>query len=98
MTTGFCSLVGAGPGDPGLITVKGLKRIREADIIVYDYLAAEALQAQAKPDAEMRYVGKKAGAHSMPQDKICELLVEHESVVATAGKAGRGPPATIGYL
>ncbi|MFB3897955.1 MAG: SAM-dependent methyltransferase, partial [bacterium] len=54
-------LVGAGPGDPGLITVKGLTCIRTADVIIYDYLANPKLLAQAKPDAELIYVGKKGG-------------------------------------
>jgi uroporphyrinogen III methyltransferase/synthase len=77
-------LVGAGPGDPGLITVKGAKCIAKADVIVYDYLASPTLLAHANPDAEMIYVGKKGGDHTLPQDGINALIVEkakHENAV-----------------
>ena len=74
--TGMVFLVGAGPGDPGLITVKGLNCIARADVIVYDYLASPALLAHANPDAEMIYVGKKGGDHTLPQDGINALIVE----------------------
>jgi uroporphyrinogen III methyltransferase/synthase len=69
-------LVGAGPGDPGLITVKAQRLIAKADVIIYDYLANESLLREARPDAEKIYVGKKAGAHTMPQSEINRLLVE----------------------
>ena len=69
-------LVGAGPGDPGLITVKGADCIARADIVVYDYLASPTLLAHASPDAEMIYVGKKGGDHTLPQDGINALIVE----------------------
>jgi uroporphyrinogen III methyltransferase/synthase len=69
-------LVGAGPGDPGLITVKGANCIARADIVVYDYLASPTLLAHANPDAEMIYVGKKGGDHTLPQDGINTLIVE----------------------
>lgn len=69
-------LVGAGPGDPGLITAKALKLLAEADVVVYDYLVNESLLRGIRPDAEKIYVGKKAGAHTMPQDEINRLLVD----------------------
>ncbi|MCX8053377.1 MAG: uroporphyrinogen-III C-methyltransferase [Armatimonadetes bacterium] len=69
-------LVGAGPGDPGLITVKGMDCVRKADVIVYDRLVHPALIAEKRPDAEVIYVGKAAGAHSMSQDEINRLLIE----------------------
>ncbi|MBI3989180.1 MAG: uroporphyrinogen-III C-methyltransferase, partial [candidate division NC10 bacterium] len=69
-----------GPGDPGLITVKGLKCLKEADVIVYDHLVDERLLAHGKPDAERLYVGKHE--HRLPQEEINRLLVER----AKAGK------------
>jgi len=75
-TTGVVWLVGAGPGDPGLITVKGMRRIAEADVVVYDYLCNPLLLQHARPGAEIIYVGKKAGSHAMPQDQINALITE----------------------
>ncbi len=72
----FVSLVGAGPGDPGLITVKGLQRIAEADVIVYDKLASETLLKHARPDAELIYMGKIGGGPTHAQEAINGLLVE----------------------
>jgi len=69
-------LVGAGPGDPGLITVKGMERLRRAEVVIYDYLANESLLGAAPSQAERIYVGKKAGAHAMSQDEINRLIVE----------------------
>jgi uroporphyrinogen III methyltransferase/synthase len=69
------SLVGAGPGDPGLLTVRGMKLLERADVVVYDYLANPRLLSYC-PQAECIYVGKKAAAHSMTQDEINALLVE----------------------
>ncbi len=72
---GIVYLVGAGPGDPGLITVKGLEKIRSADVVVYDYLAGAALIREARPDAELIYVGKKGRDHTLEQEDINQLLV-----------------------
>jgi len=69
-------LVGAGPGDPGLITVKGLACLQRAEVVVYDYLANESLLEAAPSQAEKIYVGKKAGAHAMSQEEINRLIVE----------------------
>src|SRR4051794_17017727 len=78
---GIVYLVGAGPGDPGLITVRGAKLLESADVVVYDYLSNPELLRHC-PKAEAIYVGKKAASHSMTQDQINALLVEH-------GRAGR---------
>ena len=67
-------LVGAGPGDPGLITVKGLEVLQKADVVLYDHLIPKALLRQVKRSARLVSVGKKHGAHSMSQDAIHELL------------------------
>ncbi len=72
---GTVYLIGAGPGDPGLVTVKALEKIRTADAIVYDYLANESLIREAKPTAELIYVGKKGSAHTLEQSEINQLLV-----------------------
>jgi len=69
-------LVGAGPGDPGLITVKGKECIETAEVIIYDYLAAPALLNHAAENAEVIYVGKKGGDHTLSQDEINALIVE----------------------
>ncbi len=70
-------LVGAGPGDPGLITVRGLDAIRGADVILYDRLIAPSLLFEAKPGCELVDVGKRAGRHTKPQDETTELLVDY---------------------
>jgi uroporphyrinogen III methyltransferase/synthase len=69
-------LVGAGPGDPGLITVQGRACIQKADVIIYDYLASPALLKYARKSAELIYVGKKGGDHTLSQDQINTLIVE----------------------
>lgn len=69
------ALVGAGPGDPGLITVKGRQWIRKADVIIYDRLVNPALLEAAPVNAEMIFVGKTAGAHTLPQEAINRLIV-----------------------
>ncbi len=69
-------LVGAGPGEPELITLKGLELIKKAQVIIYDYLASKELLNFASPEAEIIYVGKKGGHHTMTQEEINDLLVE----------------------
>ena len=73
---GLVSLVGAGPGDPGLITVKGMQCLEQADAVVYDYLANDELLDYCPPFAERHYVGKRAGVHCRSQDEINALLVD----------------------
>ena len=75
MPAGKVFLVGAGPGDPGLLTIKGKRAIENADVLVYDYLAAEPVVALAPPNCERVYVGKKARAHTLEQSEINALLV-----------------------
>ncbi len=70
-------LIGAGPGDPGFITARGLELLGQADVVVYDALANPALLEHAPPVAERVYVGKRAGAHALEQDQIQQLLVDH---------------------
>ncbi|MEZ4479979.1 MAG: uroporphyrinogen-III C-methyltransferase [Dehalococcoidia bacterium] len=75
-------LVGAGPGDPGLLTLAGAQAIAGADAIVYDALAPSATLRHARPGVELHYVGKRSGAHARQQTEINALLVD----LASAGK------------
>jgi uroporphyrinogen III methyltransferase/synthase len=75
------ALVGAGPGDPGLMTVRGLALLRRAEVVVYDRLVDPRLLDEARPDALRVFVGKASGRHTLPQREINALLVRH---------AGRG--------
>jgi uroporphyrinogen III methyltransferase/synthase len=96
MGKGKVYLVGAGPGDPGLITVKGLKLLRRADVIVYDQLASTDFLREARPDAELIYVGKKAGDHALPQGDINRLLVDLAKEGKTVVRLKGGDPFVFG--
>ncbi|WP_147822307.1 uroporphyrinogen-III C-methyltransferase [Salidesulfovibrio onnuriiensis] len=74
-------LVGAGPGDPGLLTLRAKEIIETCDVMIYDYLANKDFLNWCRPDCEILYVGKKGGDHTLPQDKINELII---------AKAGEG--------
>ncbi|MBA3830823.1 MAG: uroporphyrinogen-III C-methyltransferase [Chthoniobacterales bacterium] len=74
-TNGRCYLVGAGPGDLGLVTLRARQLIERADVLVYDYLCNPEMLAWAPEQAEIIYAGKKAGAHTLTQDEINALLV-----------------------
>jgi uroporphyrinogen III methyltransferase / synthase len=89
-------LVGAGPGDPGLITVRGLALLRRADVVVYDQLASPELLKEAPAGAELLYVGKKAGAHAVPQGGINELLVARARAGLTVVRLKGGDPFVFG--
>ncbi|MBI2083422.1 MAG: uroporphyrinogen-III C-methyltransferase [Deltaproteobacteria bacterium] len=69
-------LVGAGPGDPGLVTLKAVELIRKADVIIYDYLVNEQLLSYASSNAAFIYAGKKGNQHALEQDEINDLIVE----------------------
>ena len=73
---GKCFLVGAGPGDLGLVTLRAKQCIEKADVIVYDYLCNPEMLRWARENAELIFAGKKAGAHTFTQDEINALLVE----------------------
>lgn len=72
---GTVYLVGSGPGDPELMTLKAARLVREANVIVYDHLGAENVLDLARPDAEKIYAGKEASNHALPQEEINVLLV-----------------------
>src|SRR5688500_6580724 len=80
--SGVVYLVGAGPGDPGLMTRRALELIARADVILYDRLIPAGALDGARPDAELHYVGKTPGGESVAQEEINALLVQH-------GGAGR---------
>jgi len=94
--SGKVYLVGAGPGDPGLITIKGLECIGMADVIIYDYLASPFLLKHASSNAEVIYVGKKGGDHTLSQEKINILIVEKAKAGATVTRLKGGDPFIFG--
>src|SRR5829696_7793595 len=77
MDIGKVYLVGAGPGDPGLMTVRGLQLLREAQVVVYDQLVNPALLEEVSPHAQQIFVGKQAGRHSIAQNEINEVLINY---------------------
>lgn len=95
-TPGTVYLVGAGPGDPGLLTVKGRDCLARADAVVYDYLANPVLLGHAPAAAERIYVGKSRGCHHTPQEKINELLVELARSGKTVVRLKGGDPYVFG--
>ena len=89
-------LIGAGPGDPGLMTLKGRELIAKADCLVYDALAAPVMLTWAKPECEKIYVGKRSGNHALPQAEINALLVECASKYACVVRLKGGDPYVFG--
>ena len=89
-------LVGAGPGDPGLITVKGLGCIKKADVIIYDYLVSEELLKEARPEAEIIYVGKQGSSHTLEQEEINQLLAEKAREGKVVVRLKGGDPYVFG--
>lgn len=95
MKKGIVYLIGAGPGDPGLITVRGLEFLRRAEVVIYDYLANPELLREA-PGAEHLYVGKTAGCHHTPQERINALLLEHAGKGKVVARLKGGDPFIFG--
>ncbi len=89
-------LVGAGPGNPDLITVKGLECIQNANVLIYDYLSAPALLIHASKTAEKIYVGKKGGHHTISQDEINNLIIEKAQMGKTVTRLKGGDPFVFG--
>ena len=81
--TGKVFLVGAGPGDPGLLTTRAAELIASADLIAVDALVSKEITSTFPPAAEVVYVGKRASAHTLPQDKINQLLIlDYQTAIA----------------
>ncbi|MGR3219964.1 MAG: uroporphyrinogen-III C-methyltransferase [Candidatus Anammoxibacter sp.] len=96
MDNGIVYLVGAGPGDPGLISVKGLKCIQKGDIIIYDYLVNISLINETNKDAEVIYVGKQGGSHTMEQEDINRLIVKKAKEGQVIVRLKGGDPYVFG--
>ena len=89
-------LVGAGPGDPGLITARALELIAAADVIVYDRLIPASALEGARPDATLIYAGKEGGGPSMPQASISDLLISHGRSAEVVVRLKGGDPFVFG--
>jgi uroporphyrinogen III methyltransferase/synthase len=89
-------LVGAGPGDPGLFTLKGDRILQDAEVVLYDNLVGRGVLSRIPPDAEAVYVGKRAGNHSLSQDAIGALLVEKASRGKRVVRLKGGDPFLFG--
>src|SRR6266542_3967533 len=96
MRTGKVYLVGAGPGDPGLITVRGLQLLHSAQVIVYDQLVNPALLEEAPATAVRIFVGKQAGRHCIAQEEINRILIDHARVGNEVVRLKGGDPFVFG--
>ena len=96
MKVGKVYLVGAGPGDPGLITVKGLACLKQADVVIYDRLIDENILHEARPDAEKIYVGKASSHHTLEQEMINQLLIQKAREGQVVVRLKGGDPFVLG--
>src|SRR5215211_7763527 len=94
--TGKCYLVGAGPGDLGLVTLRAKECIEEAEVIVFDYLCNEEMLRWAPDSAERIFAGKKAGAHTLSQEEINALLVQETTEGKQVVRLKGGDPFLFG--
>jgi uroporphyrin-III C-methyltransferase len=93
---GYVSIVGAGPGDPELITVRGRDRLAEADVVIHDDLAGVALLAYCRAECQRIYVGKRCGRSTWTQDRITGLLLMHASRGRRVVRLKGGDPFVFG--
>lgn len=96
MPTGKVYLIGAGPGDPGLLTLKGKRCLEEADVVIYDYLVDERILTFARTDAQLFYAGKKSGGDTRPQPEINRLMLEHAQQGRVVARLKGGDPFLFG--
>ena len=96
MKSGKVYLIGAGPGDPGLITLKALECLEKADVVVYDRLLDDRLLDLTGQDAEKIYVGKASSEHTMPQAEINWLLVQNAMAGKIVVRLKGGDPFVLG--
>ena len=93
---GIVYLIGAGPGDPELITLKGIRRLRQADVVLYDRLINDELLGETKTEAELIFVGKQPTNHSMRQEEINALLIQHAQQGRMVVRLKGGDPFVFG--
>jgi uroporphyrin-III C-methyltransferase len=89
-------LIGAGPGDAELITVKGLRYLRQADVVLYDRLISPLLLDETRSGTELIFVGKEPGCHSIPQEQINSLLISYAQQGHTVVRLKGGDPFVFG--
>jgi uroporphyrin-III C-methyltransferase len=94
--TGKVYLIGAGPGDPKLLTIKAAEALAASKVIVYDYLVNPEVLVHARRDSELIYVGKRAGEPSISQDEINSVLIEHARAGKTVSRLKGGDPFIFG--
>ena len=93
---GICHLVGAGPGDPGLITLRGRDCLEQAEVVLYDYLSNAELLRHVPAGAEIIYAGKTAGRHALKQEETNALLVKHTAAGKRVVRLKGGAPFLFG--
>jgi len=94
--TGKVYIIGAGPGDAGLITLRGIECLREADVVIYDYLVSKDLLKYARSDARFIYAGKQGGSHTLSQWQINDLLVKEAKAGNIVARLKGGDPFIFG--
>ena len=96
MIKGKVYIIGGGPGDGGLLTIRGKECLERADVVVYDYLVSDDILAYAKPDARFIYVGKKGGDHTVSQDRLNQILVNEALKEHVVARLKGGDPFIFG--
>jgi uroporphyrin-III C-methyltransferase len=95
---GYVHLIGAGPGDVELLTLKAVRLMQEADVVLYDWLVSDEILSLIPATTEKLFVGKRAGKHSMKQEVICDLLCEQANAGKNVVRLKGGDPAIFGRL